>query len=127
MKTKTQKPAAIITKAFDAIPDIYDGFRTIRERIFDVAYKSEKAYRTDRRAIPGFTAADAARFFVVRWLAGYTTGRDAMPTISEISHMRLDVVLAASYAAEHHDRLLSWAESVPAEFLALDYAALMKG
>jgi hypothetical protein len=128
MKPKTLKPAVIIAKAFDAIPVIYAGFRTIKEKMFDVSYKSEKEYRKDRAPIPGFTSADAARYFVVRWLAGYTTGKDAMPTIVDINHMRPDRVMAASYAAEHKDLLINWcAESVTESFWALDYAKLMQG
>lgn len=127
MNTKTLKPAAIIAKYFYALPDIYDGFSTIRTRLFDVAYKSEKEYRKDRRPNRGFTTADAARYFVVRWLSRYVTGKYEFPTIAEVNHMRPDCVMAASYAAEHHDRLIAWAESLPDEFLALDYAALMKG
>lgn len=129
MKTKTLKPAAIIAQAFDSIPDIYDGFRTIRTRLFDVAYKSEKEYRKDRNPIKGFTAADAARYFVVRWLAGYTIGEVPLPTIADISHMRPDCVLAASYAAEHRKLLMKWAsqsKSLPESFWALDYSELMK-
>ena len=127
MKTKTLKPAAIIAQSFDSIPDIYDGFNTIRNRITDLAYKSEKEYRQDSMPNRGFTAADASRYFVVRWLAGYVTGKNALPEIADISHMRPDVVLAASYAAEHRAMLKDWAESVPAEFWALDYCELMKG
>jgi hypothetical protein len=126
MQAKPKKPAAIIAQAFDAIPDIYDGFNTIRTRLFKLYLASEKQFRKDKKPVAGFTAADAARFFIVQGLANYTTGTFTLPCIASISSMPYERVLAASYAAEHRHLLRDWAESVPAECLALDYCELMK-
>jgi hypothetical protein len=83
---KTQKPAAIITKAFDAIPT--SNMYSALSRAHLLRRLQIRRHIPDRRAIPGFTAADAARF-VVRWLAGCDRTRRHADH-SEISHMRLD-------------------------------------
>jgi len=119
----TKKQRRIIKNAFRSIPDIYDGFRLVSDKVYDLALEGEKRHRSGR-SVKGFPAPLAAKYFTVKWIAGYASGRDAMPEIRDIHRLHPDCVLAASYAADYI-QLSEWARSVPAYFWALDYASLM--
>ena len=119
----TAKQRRAIDAAYDTAPAIYDGFKLATERLFDLALASEKQYRKGR-TITGFSASSAARYFAVKWLAEYASGRSRLPELAEIHRLRPDVVLAASYAAAYPE-FKAWADSIPAEFWDLDYAQMM--
>lgn len=120
------KARTLIETAFRDIPDIYSGFSLARDIIYREALAGEKQHRNGRQSPRDFPATLAAKYFTVKWLAGYASGRDAMPTIANVHRMRRDCVLSASFAADYPE-FAEWAKSVPAEFWALDYVELMGG
>ena len=119
----TTKQRRIIEDAFRSIPDIYDGFQLVSDNVYELSLEGEKRHRSGR-SIKGFPATLAAKYFTVKLIAGYASGRDAMPEIRDIHRLRQDCVLAASYAADYI-QLAEWARSVPADFWVLDCASLM--
>jgi hypothetical protein len=63
-KTKQVK---LIREAYDSIPDLQDGFKDVREFLFDLNKQAEKRHRTGRPAQP-LTFNDAAKLFTVSHL-----------------------------------------------------------
>lgn len=119
------KNRTIIETAFRDIPDIYSGFSLMRDLIYQSALEGEKRHRPGRPSPRNFPASVAAKYFVVKWLAGYASGRDKLPTIADVHSLRPDVVLSASFAADYTQTLGAWANSIPAAFWEIDYAELM--
>jgi len=116
---------SVIETAFRYIPDIYDGFNLVCNNIYREALEGEKRHRSGRQSPKSFPASLAAKYFTVKWLAGYVSGRDQIPTIADVHRMRKDCILAASYAEFYREQLTQWAKSIPAEFWDIDYAELM--
>lgn len=125
MTTKTQK---LIASVYRSIPEMREGFVEYPDALMKVCEREEKQHRNGWRPAGwcsrNFSAADAARYFAVKWLHDYAAnGR--LPDISEYLSVKESCLIAACLVARNRVLLSKWAETVPAEFLALDYVEMM--
>jgi hypothetical protein len=116
--TKTQQLARI-DKAFNALPNLQDGFRDVSERIFDLCLASEKDHRRGHGTY-NCSARIAARYFTVKYLLDGWNDPDRY-TVDHITSIRNEVLYAQVYAKNFHKELTQWAESYSAAFDAVDY------
>jgi hypothetical protein len=134
-QTQAQAPARIshtrqiklIREAFSAIPDLQDGFRDVREYLFDM---NETAERQHRRGAPcgithGLSVKDAARLFTVSHLLDGFKEPDKW-SVDHITSIRTEVLYAQAYAKRFHAELAEWATKYSGPFQYVDYAELMK-
>jgi hypothetical protein len=114
----------LIREAYASIPDLQDGFKDVREYLFDMNHAAEKRHRTGRPAQP-LTVKDAAKLFVVSHLLdGFK--EPTKWTVDHIISIRTEVLYAQAYANRFHAELTSWAAKYAGQFEAVDYAELMK-
>lgn len=124
MSTKTQ---SLIARVYRTLPDIDAGWgRNPIEKLARQCESAEREHRRGRPAVRGFTCADAARYFTIRYLHDYATNHDRMPTIEDVLDIRAECILAAAIVARYPDQLRAWVATVPAEFLALDYCEMVQ-
>ena len=114
----------LIREAYAAIPDLQDGFKDVREYLFDMNHAAEKRHRTGRPAQP-LTVKDAARLFVVSHLLDGFKEPDKW-SVEHITSIRTEVLYAQAYAKRFHEELTAWAAKYSEPFASVDYAALMK-
>jgi hypothetical protein len=117
----------VIREAFAAIPDLQDGFKDVREYLFD---KNEQAERQHRKGAPfglkhGLCVKDAAKLFTVSHLLDGFKEPDKW-TVEAILHIRTEVLYAQAYANRFHAELTEWAAKYSGQFEQVDYAELMK-
>jgi len=117
-----------IREAFSAIPDLQDGFKDVREYLFD---KNEQAERQHRKGAPfglkhGLTVKDAAKLFTVSHLLEGFKEPDKW-TVDAITSIRPEVLYAQAYAKRFHKELTEWSAQWAEKFEQVDYAELMKG
>lgn len=122
----TKKQMDVIASAYRSIPELFRGFGDDKERLYEKCLASETQHRRGHPAPRGFSTANAAKYFAVKWLHEYLTESDKLPTLAQYLHMREECYFAAAMTVEHAEALAGWPDKVPAEFLALDYAALME-
>ncbi len=118
----------IIREAYSAIPDMQDGFKDVREYLFDL---NERAERQHRKGAPfgikhGLTIKDAAKLFTVSHLLDGFKEPDKW-TVDAITSIRPEVLYAQAYAKRFHKELTEWAAKYADQFEQVDYAELMKG
>ncbi len=117
----------IIHEAYSAIPDMQDGFKDVREYLFDL---NEKAERQHRKGAPygikqGLSVKDAAKLFTVSHLLdGYKEPNRF--SVDDITSIRPEVLYAQAYAKRFHKELTEWAAKYASPFEQVDYAELMK-
>jgi hypothetical protein len=114
----------IIREAYAAIPDLQDGFKDVREYLFDMNHAAEKRHRTGRPAQP-LTVKDAAKLFVVSHLLDGFKEPNRF-SVNDITSIRTEVLFAQCYASRFHAELTAWAAKYAGQFEAVDYAELMK-
>jgi hypothetical protein len=117
----------LIREAYADIPDLQDGFRDVREYLFDL---NEQAERRHRRGAPdgikhGLTVKDAARLFTVSHLLDGFKEPDKW-TVDHITSLRTEVLYAQCYAKRFHAELSAWASKYSEPFARVDYSELMK-
>jgi hypothetical protein len=117
----------LIREAFSAIPDLQDGFRDVREYLFDM---NEVAERRHRRGAPngikhGLSVKDASRLFTVSHLLDGFKDPDKW-SVDHITSIRTEVLYAQAYAKRFHKELTEWSAKYSAQFEQVDYAELMK-
>jgi hypothetical protein len=117
-----------IREAYAAIPDLQDGFKDVREFLFD---KNEQAERQHRKGAPygikhGLTVSDAAKLFTVSHLLDGFKEPDKW-TVDHITSIRPEVLYAQAYAKRFHKELTEWAQKYSERFAQVDYAELMRG
>lgn len=117
-----------IHETYSNIPDLQDGFKDVRECLFDKNLVQERLHR---KGAPsgmrhGLTANDAAKLFTVSHLLDGWKEPDKW-TVDEILHIRTEVLYAQAYAKRFHTELKAWAEKYTEAFKQVDYAELMKG
>lgn len=125
--SRTQQLKAI-REAFSAIPELQDGFKDVREYLFD---KNEHAERQHRKGAPfgikhGLTVKDAAKLFTVSHLLDGFKEPDKW-TVDAITSIRPEVLYAQAYAKRFHAELTEWVAKYSEPFAQVDYAELMKG
>ena len=121
--TKTQANTLINT-LFAAIPDIYQGYGTMREILFAMEKQAEKKHRYNRPAVKGFSVAQAAKYFTIQHLFD---GATASYTIEAMIDIRHEALLGCAYARRYSEELKGWMETVHAsKFSEIDYSELMK-
>jgi len=118
----------VIREAFSSIPDLQDGFKDVREYLFD---KNEQAERQHRKGAPfglkhGLSVKDAAKLFTVSHLLDGFKEPDKW-TVDVITSIRTEVLYAQAYAKRFHKELTEWSAQWAEKFKQVDYAELMKG
>jgi hypothetical protein len=117
----------LIFDAFDQIPDLQDGFKDVREYLFDL---NEQAERRHRKGAPngikhGLTVASAAKLFVVSHLLDGFKEPNRF-SVDDITSIRTEVLYAQNYAKRFHAELTEWAAKFSAQFEQVDYSELIK-
>jgi len=117
----------LIREAYSAIPDMQDGFKDVREYLFDL---NERAERQHRKGAPygikhGLSIKDAAKLFTVSHLLDGFREPDKW-TVDAIISIRPEVLYAQAYAKRFHKELTEWAGKYASPFEQVDYAELMK-
>ena len=116
-----------IREAFSAIPDLQDGFKDVREYLFD---KNGQAERQHRKGAPfglrhGLSVKDAAKLFTVSHLLDGFKEPDKW-TVDAITSIRPEVLYAQAYAKRFHKELTEWSAQWEEKFKQVDYAELMR-
>lgn len=127
MTTKAQQ-IKFIDRAFHALPNISQGFSSMKEKLFQMNLDGERQHRRHRTSPKGFSAQAAARLFTIKHLAESLEAPDRY-TVADILHIRAECLHAQAYANEYRTAILvAWAaEDIdPADIRAIDYAKLME-
>lgn len=116
-----------INAAFDAIPDLYDGFYSVSKRLYEMNKASELRHREGAPygIVHGLTVGMAAKLFTVSHLLDGWKGPDRF-SVDDILNIRNEVLYAQAYAKRHHDALRLWAEAWMEPFSHVDYAKLQR-
>src|SRR5580704_1520444 len=97
------KQVKLIREAYDSIPDLQDGFKDVREFLFDLNKQAEKRHRTGRPAQP-LTVNDAAKLFTVSHLLDGFKEPNKW-SVDHIISIRNEVLYAQAYAKRFHAEL----------------------
>jgi hypothetical protein len=127
MASKTAQ-IRLIHEAFNAIPEMFDGFISVRESLFHMNMESERRHR---RGAPngikhGISVNDAARLFTVQHLLDGWRELNRF-SIDDITSIRHEVLYAQAYAKRFPDKVGPWFAKYGKQFEEVDYAELMKG
>ena len=121
---KTQQ-RRVIDQAYLEIPDLQDGFREVKDRLFQLNVQSERGHRRNRRQADPLSVPAAARYFVVcSLLDGFA--RPDHYTVDDIVSIRNEFLYAQAYAKRFHKELEAWAAKWTEVFKVVDYAKLME-
>jgi hypothetical protein len=117
----------LIREAFNAMPDMQDGFKDVREYLYDM---NNMAERRHRKGAPdgikhGLSVIDAAKLFTVSHLLDGWAEPNKW-TVDEILHIRIEVLYAQAYAKRFHKELAGWAAKYAEPFKQVDYAELQR-
>lgn len=117
----------LIREAYADIPDLQDGFKDVREYLFDM---NQSAERRHRRGAPygikhGLSVKDAAKLFTVSHLLDGWKEPDKW-SVDHIIQIRTECLYAQAYAKKHHAELADWSAKYAESFACVDYAELMK-
>ena len=116
-----------IREAFNALPDMQDGFKDVPRYLLDMNEQSERRHR---RGAPngikhGLSIRDAAKLFTVSHLLDGWKEPDKW-TVDEILHIRTECLYAQAYAKRFHKDLADWAAKYTEPFKQVDYAELQR-
>ena len=116
-----------IREAYAEIPDLQDGFKDVREYLFDM---NQTAERRHRKGAPdgirhGLTVRDAAKLFTVSHLLDGFAEPDKW-SVDHIIQIRTECLFAQAYAKKHHAELADWAAKYSEPFKQVDYAQLQR-
>jgi len=125
MKRNEQLKA--IREAYASLPDLQDGFRDVKDRLFDM---NERAERQHGKGAPngikhGLSIKDAAKLFVVSHLLDGWKEPEKW-AVEHILSIRNECLYSQAYAKRFHVELAPWASHWQAKFAEVDYAELMK-
>ena len=117
----------IINTLFAAIPDIYQGFRLMRDNMERVEKEAEKNHRNPARggrgSVSGFSVGQAAKYFTIQHLFD---GKDSTYTIESMIDIRHEALLGQAYATRYRKELAQWFELVEqSNFKDIDYSVMM--
>jgi len=126
-KAIRSKQLKTIREAYSDIPDMQDGFKDVREFLFDM---NKTAERRHRRGAPygikhGLSISDAAKLFTVSHLLDGWKEPEKW-TVDHIIQIRTECLYAQAYAKKHHAELSAWATKYAEPFAAVDYAELQR-
>ena len=125
MKPHTQQ-LALIDEAYNALPDMQDGYRDVAERLFDMNAVGERQHRKGTPGgYPGLSVAAAARYFAVKQLLDGWREPERY-TVDDIVNVRNEVLYAQAYAKRFHKVLIVWASQYGCQIDQLDYSKLVK-
>ena len=125
MKPHTQQ-LALIDEAYNALPDMQDGYRDVAERLFDMNAVGERQHRKGNPGgYPGLSVAAAARYFTIKQLLDGWREPEHY-TVDDIVNVRNEVLYAQAYAKRFHKALIVWASQYGALIDELDYSKLIK-
>lgn len=119
---------AAIDRVFREINGPQHGFMTVRDRLFDMNVKAEKAHRKFTGSSYAITVNQAARLFTVRHIAEALEKPDRWK-VDDILNVRLECIMAQAYAARHRDEFLAAFDRAGvklAEAMAWDYSELVR-
>jgi hypothetical protein len=116
-----------IRRAYEAIPDLWDGFWNVKEKLLSMNDKAERQHRrgTPAGCVNPLSIKDAAKLFTVRHLLDGWLQPDEW-TVDAILTIRNEVLYAQAYAKKHHKDLALWAVEWRGPFEQVDYAKLME-
>ena len=137
MKITENKPMTkaqsikLIENLFRSIPDMWAGFKLMRDDLFDLNQKAEKQHRKGAYSSRyNCTVSNIAKYFTVMHLfegMQAATGEKQGYTIEAILHIRLECLKAQAYAMENKEKLQAWYKLVQeSRFNDLDYCELIK-
>jgi hypothetical protein len=117
----------LIREAFDALPDMQDGFKDVPDYLYEMNLSSERQHR---RYAPngikhGLSVRDAAKLFTVSHLLDGWEAPNKY-SIDDLPHIRLECLYAQAYAKRFHKELEKWAEKYTEPFKEVDYAELQR-
>src|SRR5207244_9120380 len=117
----------LVREAYSALPDMQDGFKDVREYLFDLNERAERQHRKGAYGIKhGLSIKDAAKLFTVTYLlAGYKEPNRF--SVDDITSIRSEILYAQAYAKRFHKELTEWSAKYASPFEQVDYAELMKG
>ncbi len=121
----TTKQAKIINEAFSRLPETYHGFTTCKDLLLAQCTAAEKAHRSGRRAVSGFSVSLAGKYFTVKYLLDAVRFPERMPTAADYLSLRHEIFTAYAIVSEALPQFTGWAEGVPLGFDALDYCEMM--
>jgi len=125
MNTHTQQ-LALINEAFEALPDMQDGYREVVDLLSSMNLESERRHRKGQAGgYPCLSVATAARYFTIKHLLDGRREPDAY-TVDDILNIRNEVLYAQAYAKRFHKELTEWATCYGADIDRLDYIQLLK-
>jgi hypothetical protein len=117
----------LIREAFDALPDMQDGFKDVREYLCDMNTSAERRHRkgAPNGITHGLTVRDAAKLFTVSHLLDGWAVPDKW-TVDDLLHVRLECLYAQAYAKRFHKELADWAAKYAEPFKQVDYSELQR-
>lgn len=118
---------SVIHQAYNSIPQLFDGFKEVREHLFDMNRVAERQHQKETPAgcSNGLSIADAARLFTVKYLLEGHAEPEKW-TVDALLAIRLECLYAQAYAKKFHTELSVWAQTWSEKFEQVDYSALMK-
>jgi hypothetical protein len=121
---KSTEQLRVIKAAFAAIPELYDGFKNVRDTLLEMNLVQERRHRTGDR---GFTlgVTDGAKLFVVKHLLEGFAEPDRFG-VDDILCIRNEVLYAQAWAKKYRAELAPWAAAWATKFEQVDYAALIR-
>jgi hypothetical protein len=124
---KRSEQLKTIREAYASLPDLQDGFRDVKDRLFDMNVGAERQHR---KGAPngikhGLSIRDAAKLFVVSHLLDGWNEPEKWG-VEHILSIRNECLYAQAYAKRFRVELAAWATRWQTEFAEVDYAELMK-
>jgi hypothetical protein len=117
-----------IKEAFNNIPDLQDGFKTVKLHLLDMNEAAERQHRRGKPnslPTPRLTVKDAAKLFTVSHLLDGFAQPDRFQ-VEDIISIRNEALYAQAYAKRFHKELEPWAAKWAEPFKQVDYVELMK-
>ena len=125
MKQHTQQ-LALIHEAYNALPDMQDGFRDVAELLLDMNEKAERKHRKGSPGgYPGMSITLAAKYFVIHHLLDGWREPDRY-TANDIILIRNEVLYAQACAKRFHNALTVWVCRHGVGIDSLDYVELVR-
>lgn len=126
MDMSKKQQVTLLRQAFDRLPEMRSGFRSMKDALLDILTADEKHHRQGRGRA-GISINDAAKLFAVRWIAEYMKHPHRRPALKDYMVMRPGVFLAASLVENFEQEIrVAWMGIDIDALLALDYAKLME-
>ena len=122
---KRNQQIQLIKEAYSDIPDLSDGWKDIRETLFNMNLTGERRHRNGHSSPADFSANLGAKYFVVKHLLDEYREPDRF-TVDDIISIRNEVLYAQAWAKKYHAELTEWARKYRESFEQVDYAKLMQ-